>query len=236
MGEFYISVPAAPLRSSANDRAEMVTQGLYGQSLNVIEEDGNWVKVRLTDDHYEGWTDRKLIRTKHGQKFEQLITGAIEKHSIQGQSVWLPAGSYLPVTRKEHVALSLTEGARQFLGAPYLWGGKTILGIDCSGLTQVAALIAGVKIPRDACQQAEIGEEVPFADLCKEGDLAFFDNEEGTIIHVGILLSNDHGKWSILHASGEVRIDHFDHQGIFREDFGKYTHKLRIIRRLSFRL
>ena len=233
MGEFYISVPAAPLRSSANARAEMVTQGLYGQSLNVIEEDGNWVKVRLTDDHYEGWTDRKLIRTKHGHQFERLITGAIEQHSIQGQSLWLPAGAFLPLPEKERVKLSLKEAALQFLGAPYLWGGKTILGIDCSGLTQVAALIAGMNIPRDAYQQAEIGEEVPFVELCEEGDLAFFDNEEGTIIHVGILLSNEKGKWSILHASGEVRIDHFDHQGIFREDAGKYTHKLRIIRRLS---
>ena len=121
--------------------------------------------------------------------------------------------------------------ARQFLNAPYLWGGRTILGIDCSGFTQLVMLLNGRSIPRDAYQQAELGDTVAFVEEAQTGDLAFFDNAEGRITHVGIVLREAEHHVSIIHASGKVRIDALDHQGIFNAERSAYSHKLRIIKR-----
>jgi cell wall-associated NlpC family hydrolase len=109
-----------------------------------------------------------------------------------------------------------------------LWGGKSPFGIDCSGFTQVVYKLNGYKLPRDANQQVNLGEPLSFVEEAEAGDLAFFDNEEGRIVHVGILLNNQ----SIIHASGYVRVDKFDHYGIFNQDTGKYSHTLRVIKRL----
>jgi cell wall-associated NlpC family hydrolase len=123
----------------------------------------------------------------------------------------------------------LIETALKYLGSPYLWGGRSPFGIDCSGLSQMVYKINGIQIPRDANKQAEIGETIDFINEAIEGDLVFFDNEEGNIIHVGIYL----GKSKIIHASGKVRIDTIDHQGIFNTETQKYSHKLRIIKRIN---
>ena len=122
----------------------------------------------------------------------------------------------------------MADSAYTFINAPYLWGGRSPLGIDCSGFTQVVYKLAGQKLQRDAYQQADQGITLGFIEEAEAGDLAFFDNDEGKIIHVGILL----GQGKIIHASGKVRIDRIDHQGIFNEETGKYSHKLRIIKRI----
>ena len=123
----------------------------------------------------------------------------------------------------------LIEIALKYLEVPYLWGGKSNFAIDCSGFTQIAARICSIEIPRDATQQSNYGETISFAQEVKPGDFAFFDNEEGEIIHVGILLSKE----EIIHASGKVRIDRFDHHGIFKKEMNGYSHKLRLIKRLK---
>ncbi|MBK7084827.1 MAG: C40 family peptidase [Flavobacteriales bacterium] len=115
-----------------------------------------------------------------------------------------------------------------FLGAPYLWGGRTPTGVDCSGLTQMLFMLMGIYLPRDAYQQAEEGDPVELVDLAEPGDLAFFDNAEGRITHVGIVLPERR----ILHASGRVRIDALDQEGIFDAEQGKYSHKLRLVKRV----
>lgn len=120
----------------------------------------------------------------------------------------------------------LVEDALTFLNAPYLWGGKSPFGIDCSGFSQIIYRLNGIALPRDASQQARHGESLSFIEESEEGDLAFFDNEEGNIIHVGIMLSNNR----IIHAAGSVRIDRIDHQGIFNNDIHDYSHKLRILK------
>jgi len=120
--------------------------------------------------------------------------------------------------------------ARLFLNVPYLWGGKTHLGIDCSGFMQQIFKIAGIQLPRDAWQQALEGKVVDFLETAQLGDLAFFDNAEGKITHVGMLLNKN----QIIHASAKVKINTIDNYGILTERLDNYSHKLRIIKRIVF--
>ena len=109
-----------------------------------------------------------------------------------------------------------------------MWGGKSPFGIDCSGLVQCVYQLHGVQLPRDAHQQATHGQTLGFIDESEPGDLAFFDDDEGKIIHVGLLLENNY----ILHAHGKVRIDRIDQTGIYNVDTQQHTHKLRIIKKM----
>ena len=113
-----------------------------------------------------------------------------------------------------------------YINSPYLWGGRSPFGIDCSGFVQLVYRMNGIQLPRDASDQAKIGQTLSFIEEAEEGDLAFFDNNEGDIIHVGIMLEDNR----IIHASGKVRIDKIDHQGIYNVDTKQYSHRLRIIK------
>ena len=123
---------------------------------------------------------------------------------------------------------SITDSAMKFINSPYIWGGRIPSGIDCSGFTQLVYKIQGTPIPRDSWQQAEVGKIIDFIDQAEPGDLVFFDNDRGKISHVGMILS----RGLVIHASGRVRIDSIDHQGIFKAEIGGYSHKLRMIRRI----
>jgi cell wall-associated NlpC family hydrolase len=122
----------------------------------------------------------------------------------------------------------LLNTAFMFLNAPYLWGGKTPFGVDCSGFTQMVYKLNGHKLMRDASQQSKQGEALSFIEESEPGDLAFFDNEEGNIIHVGIIMEDNY----IIHASGKVRIDRLDHLGIYNAEANKHTHRLRVIKKI----
>lgn len=244
-----------PCRAEPNDRAEIVTQLLFGEHYSVLEEEKKWVKIKIHFDDYEAWICRKQFTEITGQEFDELslnefdlvgTNNALLTHKEKG-SFCLPIGSTLPYyhqnkTRirknsysyKEEIATldfeKLNEYAMTFHNAPYLWGGKTTAGIDCSGFSQIVYKLCGIKLPRDAYQQAEEGESISFVANAKLGDLAFFDNTEGKITHVGIVLNDS----KIIHASGQVRIDLLDHQGIYNEDSKSYTHQLRIIKRYVY--
>lgn len=233
-----------PLRKQPDSTSEIVSQLVFGDQFTIHSIDNGWADITTLYDHYRGFISEKQI-TFHKPSNEQWEVNTlfpyVKLQTNQGY-IFAPAGCSIPATasfelgkqtfhrtNESSTKLNLAETAIQYLNAPYLWGGKTFMGIDCSGFTQMVYKQLGVTLPRDAYQQAELGEAVSFVAECKLGDLAFFDNEAGKITHVGIML--DHER--IIHASGKVRIDRLDHHGILNSDDQTYSHKLRIIKRLS---
>jgi cell wall-associated NlpC family hydrolase len=124
---------------------------------------------------------------------------------------------------------NIIRTAMEYLNTPYLWGGRSPFGIDCSGFTQIVFRICGIPLKRDAVLQAQHGEMISFINEALPGDLAFFENSVGNITHTGILT----GSGKIIHASGRVRIDSVDHHGIYDSETDRYTHTLRVIKRIS---
>lgn len=245
-----------PIRSSASDKSEMISQILFGEMVEIIDTRGSWSKVRCDWDNYIGWVDTKQLKPISADEFHLYrVNHACSIELFQpaaGQGYYLPitiganlpnfdglrfslngssfqfSGQAITPSEIEPSAEMLLKMARRYLYAPYLWGGRSPLGVDCSGFTQVVNKLVGVSLPRDASEQVEEGELINFIEQAQEGDLAFFENKKGRISHVGILMADN----KIIHASGQVRIDKIDHYGIYNEDKGKYTHKLRVIKRV----
>ncbi|HLP50953.1 MAG TPA: C40 family peptidase [Chitinophagales bacterium] len=242
-----------PLRKEPSHRSEMVSQLLFGETYEVVQEQNGWLLIKCNYDNYEGWIDANqytaiadkeysmsgansgialdlLSNATSGYHAIPIVTGsdlplfdglnfklAKEKFIYNGQAVQSEAkNSSLP----ERVAM-------RYVNAPYLWGGRSPFGIDCSGFTQVVFKFAGVCLMRDAYQQAEQGSLVNFIDEALPGDLAFFNNEAGKITHVGMILKDRR----IIHSSGKVRIDPIDHFGIYNQDLRKYSHQLKVLKR-----
>ena len=240
-----------PMRNEAADQSEMVNQVIFGEHFKVLEIRKKWSKIRLAHDSYEGWICNKQWIEIEEDSYKQLdkevatITTDILDIITKTHHQPIVIGSILPSYKSGHALINnemyqfdglttpgfikkdkLVENALMYLNAPYLWGGRSPLGIDCSGFTQMVYRLQGVDLPRDAYQQAEVGTTLSFVEESEPGDLAFFDNAEGTITHVGIILEDNH----IIHASGKVRIDRIDQQGIFNSEIGNHSHKLRLIK------
>jgi len=251
------NLSVVPLRAEASDRSEILSQLLFGDSFQILEQTEKWLRVKNAFDGYEGWIDHKQLSFITEEEFTSLkscrVLGCSVAHRVLTQSTGeilnLLAGSSIPQNSSENSfslagerysfvdstnivnSVSFNEDierfAKFFLHSPYLWGGRSLFGIDCSGFTQVVFKMLGIKINRDAWQQAEQGTTVDFLQEVKTGDLAFFDNSEGRITHVGIMLNEQ----QIIHASGRVKIDPIDDEGIYSLDLKRHTHKLRIIKR-----
>lgn len=228
-------VTVAPVRAEGSDKAEIVTEILFGESADILEVNKNWTKIKMHYDEYEGWMDTKQIRPISDEDFaKRKVTVVTEDFSsvlMNDGKTLLSIGSEVefPVvaSRRSHdVRESIALTAKEFLNVPYLWGGKSFFAVDCSGFTQLVYKVHNIKLPRDTYQQAEVGEALNFVEESKPGDLAFFENPEGKIIHVGIMLDSQ----KIIHASGKVRIDTLDSTGIFNKELNKHTHKLRVIK------
>jgi cell wall-associated NlpC family hydrolase len=224
------AISIVPMRKEPSDRAEIVNQLLFGEVFNIIELQDTWVKILSEQDQYEGWIDKK--QAEADSKIGASTTPLSKPIFFQDQ--FFPAGCFAEIPGQTFPAESIIQIALGYLNTPYLWGGKTHAGIDCSGFTQMVFRIAGQNILRDAYQQAEMGQVISFVEESQTGDLAFFDNEEGLIIHVGMIIRNESSKFpSIIHASGWVRIGTLDNEGIKNEN-GKQSHRLRIIKRIKF--
>ncbi|WP_265428603.1 C40 family peptidase [Chryseobacterium sp. YIM B08800] len=228
-------VTVAPVRAENSDRAEIVTEILYGESADILEVNKNWTKIKMHYDGYEGWMDTKQIKpvteeylanrkvTLITEDFSSVMTLDGKTLLSMGSEVEFPAVA----SRRSHdIRESIALTAKEFLNIPYLWGGKSFFAVDCSGFVQLVYKIHNVKMPRDTSQQVEVGDSLTFVEESRPGDLAFFENSEGKIIHVGIMLDNQ----KIIHASGKVRIDTLDSSGIFNKEMNKHTHKLRVIK------
>ncbi len=249
-------IAIAPLRKEPSDKSEIVSQLLYGDRVELLEKTEKWCIVKTLSDNYEGWMDYKQLEKiserdyLDNDGFKHLAPLQLNNTLIgeNGTKYYLSPGSVLPFFKDGYCYLGekkyevqfnpfvpnpeLFKGevekiAKFYENTPYLWGGRSLFGIDCSGFVQMVYRLNGIQLRRDASQQAEQGEAVDFLASAQLGDLAFFDNEEGKITHVGLMLSNDR----IIHSAGFVRIDPIDDQGIFNPELGKYTHKLRIIKR-----
>ncbi len=247
-------VPVSPVRSEPSHKSEMVTQQLFGEKSLVIDSaPDNWKKIRMKYDHYEGWCQSAHLAELDDEFYLHVDTGLtagwVNEIDYNGHRMFVPMGSSLSAFKNGNAfwrrntvqfkgevwapqEVKITQKliktvAYKFLNTSYLWGGKSVFGIDCSGFAQLTYKFLHVKLPRDAWMQANEGEAISFLQECKTGDLAFFDNEEGRINHVGILLNQN----EIIHSSGKVRIDKIDSQGILNLETKQRTHKLRTIRR-----
>jgi len=239
-----------PLRLLADEASEMTSQLLYGDHFKVLEQRKFWSKIRIAFDSYEGWVSNNQITLiteeeyksieEEGKKDIKLTSDLVSFASTDSNSlIPLVIGSAIPNKVIPHTCdgelvsckqpkENLVQTALLYLNAPYLWGGKTPFGIDCSGLTQMVYKINGFKLLRNAADQAKQGEPLSFIEESEPGDLAFFDNNEGVINHVGIIMQNNY----IIHSHGKVRMDRIDHTGIFNAETRNYTHKLRVIKKI----
>lgn len=248
-----------PVRAEASDRAEMVTQLLFGEFCEISEESNSFVKIKNYNDSYTGWADKKMLSEVSEDEYQKLqqqpifrtLVPVADTFCLSNKTIYrLSAGSQLPFFDHEKSTFTISnktfqihpsfvcylpqpnEGniiaaAMLFQNTPYLWGGKSIFGIDCSGFTQTVFSICGYNIPRDANMQVKEGLKINSLEEAKPSDLIFFE-KEGKTVHVGILLSGNR----IIHASGNIRIDLMDEKGIFNQDLQQYTHVFSAIRRI----
>ena len=248
MSQAFCKVSIAPVRSEGKDQAEIVTQLLFGELVTVHEVNNPWAKITINADKYTGFIDHKHLAElnekdalAHLKNSSHLTTRETEISSLKGKQR-ICRGSFYPINQEEfqigshnfkqeslmpseeHSIISL---AHDYINTPYLWGGKSPFGIDCSGITQIIYSIKGIQLPRDASQQVQLGKVINYNDV-KSGDLAFFANKKGNITHVGIL----DGKGNIIHAAGHVRKDPFSTNGILHSETNELTHELSCIKRL----
>ena len=238
-----------PVRAISDDTSELISQLLFGEHFKILERRKFWCKIRMAFDNSEGWVSTNQISIIEQDEYNALENNGSTTYSSELISIVEKNGSVLiPIVLGSAIQNTtllqyrfdgasvkgkkdrnnLIETALLYLNAPYLWGGKTPFGIDCSGFTQMVYKINGYQLFRNASEQATQGCALSFIEEREPGDLAFFDNSDGIIHHVGLIMENNY----IIHSHGKVRIDRLDHTGIFNTEIGTYTHNLRVIKKI----
>ena len=244
-----------PLRLEASDNSEMVSQVLFGEHFKVLEKRKKWSKIRIHFDSCEGYINNKQFEEINEENYLELsnsktiLSGELIDFLTEenGNLSTIPIGATLPffsnkktfINKKEYQFEGsiidkkldkefILKTAFLFLNAPHFLGGKTPFGIDSCGFTQMVYKLCGHKLLRKVNQQASQGDVLSFIEESEPGDLAFFDDNEGKIVHVGIIMKDNH----IIHSYGKVRIDRLDHSGIYNVDSKRHTHKLRVIKKI----
>ncbi|MCT4614373.1 MAG: C40 family peptidase [Marinifilaceae bacterium] len=246
-------ISVLPIRFEPKESSELVSQLLFGELYIIDKIVDNWAKIQVEHDAYVGWVDKKMLNVVSEEDYKCLLDSPYcrldERFAIlineNNQELLISMGSRIPkltpnidyfvlgarkYSLRNEISVNqkgIIEIAFKFLNTPYLWGGRNIMGIDCSGFTQLVFQICGVSINRDASQQEKQGELVGDLTKYKEADLAFFVNDKLRVIHVGILLGGNR----IIHASGKVRVDDIDEKGIINNETGLYTHRLSTVKR-----
>jgi len=231
MEKYYCSVSVSPMRAEVSEKSEMISQILYGETCEILETEGNFSKIKMDFDAYEGWINSSILKKQNAEISKNLVTQTFGVFDLpEGRSL-LSIGSEVGFATENAVDTnnlreSLVATAKKFLNVPFLWGGRSFFGIDDSGFVQLLYKVHGIALPRDPEQQALQGTSRDFVEESEAGDLAFFEDFEGKIIHVGLVLS----PFEIIHSSGKVRIDSLDFSGIYNAEQNKHTHKLRFVK------
>lgn len=231
MEKHYCSVMVSPMRAENSEKSEMVSQILYGETCEILEAEGNFSKIKMDFDGYEGWVNSSVLKKQNPEISKNLVTQTFGVFDLpEGRSL-LSMGSEVEFETensvdKNNIRESLVETAKKFLNVPFLWGGRSFFGVDDSGFVQLIYKIHGINLPRDPEHQALLGNSRDFVEESEAGDLAFFEDAEGNIVHVGLVLS----PFEIIHANGKVRVDSLDFSGIYNAEQNKHTHKLRFVK------
>lgn len=218
-----------PLRAEAKSSSEMVTQMIFGESYKVLSDEGKWLRVKMDYDAYEGWLSKSSYFEGNTSKERKIQKELFAVHPIDNQLLISTMGSEIDPSIPSYVEeeeVDLKSLALRFLGVPYLWGGRTFNGIDCSGFVQIVYKCLNCTLPRDASQQVKEGKAIRFDEI-KSGDLVFFESDF-KVSHVGIVLNPS----KIIHAHGYVRIDDLKPKGILNVDSGEISHSFHSARRV----
>lgn len=226
-------VSVSPIRIEPNLHSEMISQILFGEFCEILDQKDNFFLVKMEKDEVQGWVSALQLSEINSRFSTSVITTPLESYFNHQGRYFLSLGSEIPSSDEvgkvqEPSGLGVEKVAQSLLSIPYLQGGRSCFGTDADGFVQLCFKAVGISLPRWVKDQATQGEVLDFLGESEAGDLAFFEDESGQIIHVGIMLNN----YQVIHSYGKVRVDSLDSSGIFNVDLKKHTHKLRFVKRI----